>query len=75
MPRGHKIVFQDFFDAIINDSENSGMLAPGDEGIHSLEWANAMLMSSIEKREIILPIDRKKYDELLEKLRNGKIKI
>lgn len=75
LPRGHKIVFHDFFDAIINGRENSSMIAPGDEGIYSLEWANAMLMSSIEKREVKLPLERKKYDELLKNLRTGKIKI
>jgi predicted dehydrogenase len=68
--RGHKIVFRDFFDAIISNRENSGMISPGDEGIHSLEWANAMLMSSVEGREIKLPLDRKKYDKLLDDLIN-----
>jgi predicted dehydrogenase len=72
--RGHKIVFRDFFDAIISNRPNGSMIAPGDEGIHSLEWANAMLMSSIEGREIKLPLARRKYDELLENLINGKTK-
>jgi predicted dehydrogenase len=70
--RGHKIVFRDFFDAIIDNRPNSSMIAPGDEGIHSLEWANAMLMSSMEGKEIKLPLNRKKYDNLLESLINGK---
>lgn len=70
--RGHKIVFRDFFDAIISNKDNSSMIAPGDQGIHSLEWANAMLMSSIEGREIRLPVDRQQYDKLLENLISGK---
>jgi predicted dehydrogenase len=73
--RGHKIVFRDFFDAIINNRANDSMIAPGDEGIHSLEWANAMLMSSIEGREIKLALNGKKYDKLLENLINGKTRI
>ncbi len=70
--RGHKIVFRDFFDAIMNNRPNGSMIAPGDEGVHSLEWANAMLMSSVAGREIKLPLDRKKYDKLLDDLINGK---
>lgn len=75
LERGHKIVFRDWCDAILEDRPNDSMLAPGDQGMHAVEWANAMIMSSIEKREVNLPIDRARYDELLADLRAGKIKI
>lgn len=72
---GHKIVFRDFFDAILNDRANESLISPGDEGIHSLEWANAMLLSSIEKRDVSPSVDRRHIDTLIEELICGKIKL
>jgi len=42
--------------------------APGIEGIQSVELANAMIMSGIERRPIDLPMDREAYDRLMQKL-------
>ncbi len=73
--RGHKIVFRDWCDAILHDRPNDSLLAPGAEGLHAVEWANAMILSAIEKREVTLPVDRARYDGLLEDLRAGRIKL
>lgn len=75
LERGHKIVFRNFFDVIINKKGNDALIAPGCEGVHSVEWANAMIMSSIENKKIQLPIDHMKYKELLESLISGTVKI
>ncbi len=75
LPRGHKIIFEDLFDAILNDRGNDTLAAPGEDGIHAVEWANAMLMSSVKKQEISLPVDREEYDDLLAEFRGGKIKL
>lgn len=71
--RGHGVVFEDFFDAILRDRSNDSLIAPGEEGIHAVEWANAMLISSIKGKDVSLPIDRVEYDELLDELRSKKI--
>ncbi len=72
-PRGHKVVFESFIENIINDLPNTEQVAPGDEGIHAVEWANAMLTSSILKKSVSLPIDRLEYDCLLQQLREKKL--
>ncbi|MHC4872912.1 MAG: Gfo/Idh/MocA family protein [Planctomycetota bacterium] len=66
--RGHKVVFRNFFDTIINNSGNSNLISPADEGIHSLEWANAMILSSIEEKRITLPLNRQQYKEIIKSL-------
>jgi predicted dehydrogenase len=43
-------------------------LAPGAEGLASLELANAMLQSSFEEREIRLPLNAVRYARLLARL-------
>ena len=75
LERGHKVVFRDFFDAIINDRPNHSLISPGDEGVYSLELANAMLLSSMNEREIELPIDRQLFDDLIMDLKGGKQQI
>ncbi len=46
------------------------LLTPGASGLGSLELANAITLSSYEKRWISLPISRPKYDALLKRLQN-----
>ncbi len=45
------------------------LVVPGESGLDSLELANAITLSSFEKQWVKLPISRKKYDALLERLR------
>ncbi|MCX6993271.1 MAG: Gfo/Idh/MocA family oxidoreductase [Kiritimatiellaeota bacterium] len=47
------------------------LITPGASGVASLELANAIMLSSHEKRWVKLPIGRAKYDALLAKLRRG----
>lgn len=61
----HQGILQNFTDSILNDAP---LLAPAEEGIHSVELANAMLFSSFQNDTIKLPIDSKAYEEKLKDL-------
>ena len=58
----HNEVLQNFTDAILDGAK---LLAPAPEGIHSVELANAMLLSAWNQKPVTLPIDGKKYERLL----------
>ena len=72
---GSEVVLESFLDAIINDCPNNTMISPGNEGINAVEWANAMLLSAFTGKTVKLPLDRGAYDDLLDNLRSGKIKL
>ena len=58
----HNEVLQNFTDAIL---DGVPLLAPAPEGIHSVELANAMLLSAWTAKPVTLPIDGRKYERLL----------
>lgn len=58
----HNEVLQNFTDAILDGVE---LVAPAPEGIHSVELANAMLLSAWTAKPVTLPIDGRKYERLL----------
>jgi predicted dehydrogenase len=72
-PRGHKIVFDSFIANILQNLPHSDQIAPGADGIHAVEWANAMLLSSIKQQSVSLPVNRDVYDKLLYQLRTREI--
>jgi hypothetical protein len=47
--------------------DDAPLIAPAAEGTHSVELANAMLLSSFEARTVNLPIDPAVYEALLKK--------
>jgi predicted dehydrogenase len=55
----HRQMLQDFVDAII---EGRQPIAPGQEGINSIELANAMLLSAWTGKTIQLPLDAEQYE-------------
>ncbi|MEJ5169485.1 MAG: Gfo/Idh/MocA family oxidoreductase [Fimbriimonadales bacterium] len=55
----HLEVLQNFVDAILDGVE---LIAPAEEGIHSVEMANAMLLSAWTGRAIDLPLDGALYE-------------
>lgn len=61
----HVAILANFADAIL---DGAPLLAPGEEGIHSVELANAMLMSSLTGKTVELPLDGARYERLLRKL-------
>ncbi|TFG73419.1 MAG: Gfo/Idh/MocA family oxidoreductase [Anaerolineales bacterium] len=64
----HAAVLSNFADAIINGTP---LIAPAEEGINSVELANAMLYSSLKGCTIDLPLDSAEYEAELKKLIAG----
>ncbi len=61
----HHAVLANFADAILSGAP---LLAPGQEGIHSVELANAMLLSSLRQETAELPLDAAAYEQKLQEL-------
>jgi hypothetical protein len=61
----HNGILANFVSAIL---DGTPLIAPAQEGIYSLELANAFLLSTLENRSIELPIDAKLFEEHLKKL-------
>jgi len=68
----HNEILRNFTDAIL---DGTPLLSPAVEGIHSVELANAMLMSAWTGEAIELPLDARRYEELLKgKIAGSKVK-
>ena len=61
----HGAILANFADAILHGAP---LLAPGQEGLHSLELANAMLLSSLRQETVELPLDAAAYEQKLQEL-------
>jgi predicted dehydrogenase len=61
-------VLQNFVDAVRGEAE---LLAPIEEGIPSVELANALVLSSFTRTPVELPLDGRRYSALLAELRSG----
>jgi predicted dehydrogenase len=61
----HHAVTQNFVDAIL---DGVPLIAPGTDGVHSVELANAILYSSLENKSIDLPLDSIAYEKKLQQL-------
>jgi predicted dehydrogenase len=64
-PNGHAILMQNFVNAIL---DGEPLIAPGEEGIHSLELANAILYSALIGQTVELPLDGAAYERKLRQL-------
>ncbi len=60
--RQHAEVLENFADAILHGTE---VLAKGNEGIHSVELANAMIYSALNGKTVKLPINARRYTNFL----------
>jgi predicted dehydrogenase len=61
----HIGILNNFADAIL---DSAGLIAPGSEGIRSVELANAMLYSTFTSQTIDLPLDAAAYERHLNQL-------
>jgi len=61
----HAEILQNFVDAIL---DRKPLIAPAAEGIHSVELANAMLLSSLQDRTVELPMNSAEYEKVLKGL-------
>jgi len=66
---GHAELVKDFISSIV---EGRKPLVSGEEGVKSVELVNAIIMSTVLRQPVELPIDREGYDALIEELRSGK---
>jgi len=64
-PPQHAALTQNFVDAIL---DGTALIAPGEEGIHSIELANALLYSGLTEQTIELPLDGAAYERKLNEL-------
>jgi predicted dehydrogenase len=64
--RGQPAITRNFCRAIL---KGEPLLAPGREGIWSLELANAMILSHYRKKTVRIPVNRPEYEDLLDELR------
>jgi len=64
-PAPHATLMQHFVDAIL---DGAPLVAPGEDGLRSVELANAMLYSSILGQTVELPLDGAAYERTLEGL-------
>jgi predicted dehydrogenase len=67
-PAQHATLTQNFVDAIL---DGAPLVAPGAEGLNSVELANAMLYSSLTGQTIELPLDGAAYERKLQQLIAG----
>ena len=66
----HAGITQNFIDCILDGGD---LIAPAAEGIHSVEFANAMLYSTFTGKTVDLPLDSTAYEaELKERIRTSK---
>ena len=59
-PNGHATLMQNFVNAIL---DGEPLIAPGEEGIHSVELANVILYSSLMDQTVELPMDSAAYEK------------
>jgi predicted dehydrogenase len=64
-PNAHATLMQNFVNAIL---DGEPLIAPGAEGIHSVELANVILYSSLLGQTIQLPMDSAAYEKKLQQL-------
>jgi predicted dehydrogenase len=61
----HQEITQNFVDAIL---DGAPLIAPAEEGLHSVELANAMLFSSLRGETLDLPLDAAAFERQLQEL-------
>lgn len=59
---GHREIIRNFCRSILFKEE---LIAPGEEGIWSVEFINALILSGKRDKPVDIPIDRQEYEELL----------
>lgn len=65
IPNTHSILMQNFVDAIL---DGTPLIAPGEEGLGSVELANAFVFSSLLNQPIRLPMDGLAWEKKLQQL-------
>ena len=61
----HNRILQNFTNFLLGKED---LFVPGDQGINSVELINAMILSGLNKKEIVLPLSEEEYENKLEKM-------
>jgi hypothetical protein len=64
-PNAHAMLVQNFVDSIL---DGSPLIAPGEEGMGSVELANVLLYSSLLEMSVKLPMDSAAFEIKLQEL-------
>ncbi|OIN98522.1 hypothetical protein COY52_05895 [Candidatus Desantisbacteria bacterium CG_4_10_14_0_8_um_filter_48_22] len=65
---GHKEILRNFCAAILRKEE---LISPGEDGMKAVEFINAVCLSGRMGKPVDIPVDRRQYDMLLDKLRRN----
>ncbi len=65
---GHKAITRNFARCILYGEK---LLSPGEDGIKSVEFINALILSGKKNKPVDIPVDREEYEELLESLKKS----
>jgi predicted dehydrogenase len=65
---GHKEIIRNFCRSILLGEK---LIAPGEEGIWTVEFFNALILSGKKNKPVDIPISREEYKELLENLQKS----
>ncbi len=65
-PHGHKFVTQNVVNSILGKEK---LISPAEEGIKSVQLANAILLSGVRGKTVELPVCEEEFGALLEELR------
>lgn len=63
---GHKEIIRNFCRSILFKEE---LISPGEEGIWSVEFINALILSGKKGKAVDIPVDREEYEDLLNGLK------
>ncbi len=63
---GHKEIIRNFSRSILFKEE---LITPGEEGIWTVEFINALILSGKKNKPVDIPVNREEYEELLESLK------
>lgn len=64
-PSGHSVITRNFARSILYDEP---LIAPGEEGLRSVELINGIILSSKREKKVEIPVNRQEYDQLIAEL-------
>jgi len=67
-PSGHREIIKNFVRHLL---QGEALITPGEDGIHSLELANAVWLSADRGAPVSIPLSRRAYDDFLRRKRDG----
>ncbi len=63
---GHKEIIRNFCGSILFGEK---LIAPGEEGIWTVEFFNALILSGKKNKSVDIPVNRREYEDLLQSLK------